>query len=74
MFIVIPTLREPICGWISNIYGATGVLAATAMGILRVWKADKNKIADLVPADICTNAIIAAAWHIGNKKPTQNNQ
>ena len=71
---MVSTVREPLCGWISNIYGATGVLAATAMGLQRVWKAGKNMVADIVPADMTTNAMIAAAWHVGNKKPTYNNQ
>lgn len=33
--IVISTYREPVKGWVDNLYGATGVCAGAGAGVLR---------------------------------------
>lgn len=60
--IVISTYREPAQGWIDNLYGPTGVTAAASNGLLRCLHTDKKAKANLVPADMCVNALIAAGW------------
>ncbi|XP_072379073.1 fatty acyl-CoA reductase wat-like [Diabrotica undecimpunctata] len=66
--IVIATAKEPIGGWINNVYGATGVLLGAALGVLRVMQLKKTNNADLVPADFVVNSSIAAAWDVACAK------
>ncbi|KAG8297748.1 hypothetical protein J6590_028580 [Homalodisca vitripennis] len=57
----------PLRGWINNIYGAIGVVAGTAVGLLRLWCADPQMVADMVPVDIAINVTLAAAWEVATK-------
>ncbi|KAK0176486.1 hypothetical protein PV328_000617 [Microctonus aethiopoides] len=63
--IMIPTEKEPVSGWINNIYGPTGVLVGAAIGLLHSLHCNSNNVADIIPADYVINNIIAAAWDIG---------
>lgn len=65
--IVISTTQEPVAGWINNIYGATGVVVGAGMGILRTMHCDPDMIADLVPADMVINVMIASAWDVATR-------
>jgi len=60
--IVVATKTEPFPGWIDNLYGPTGVVVATVTGIMRTLHCDPNKMADIVPADMVVNGLIATAW------------
>ncbi|XP_054280697.1 fatty acyl-CoA reductase wat-like isoform X2 [Macrosteles quadrilineatus] len=60
--IVVATKNEPFPGWIDNLYGPTGVVVATVTGIMRTLHADPDKVADMVPADMVVNGLIATAW------------
>ncbi|CAI6352248.1 unnamed protein product [Macrosiphum euphorbiae] len=64
---IVATDNEPVPGWINNIYGPTGVVAATGVGLLRCMIADPDKIADIVPGDFVSNAVVASAWDIHNQ-------
>ncbi|CAH1107542.1 unnamed protein product [Psylliodes chrysocephalus] len=66
--IVISTYREPIEGWIDNLYGPTGVCAGALSGVLRVSFCSEEKVADIVPVDMCVSGLIAAAWDVSSKK------
>lgn len=57
------TAEDPIPGWVSNVYGANGILAAAGIGLLRTMNTDGNVRANLIPCDYLVNAIIAAAWY-----------
>lgn len=63
--IVISTAKEPVAGWINNVYGPTGVVAGTGLGLIHVLQCDKDKLADMVPVDMAINNIVAAAWDLG---------
>ncbi|XP_065219109.1 fatty acyl-CoA reductase wat-like isoform X2 [Planococcus citri] len=65
--IVISSAKEPIPGWINNVYGPTGVVAAAAVGLLRSLHSDQNCKANVVPCDYVVNAAIAAAWGVSTK-------
>lgn len=67
-FLVIATLKEPVAGWIDNIYGATGVLLGVAVGLLRVLQGRSSNHADMVPADYVINSVLAAAWDVATIK------
>ncbi|KAF6209174.1 hypothetical protein GE061_014919 [Apolygus lucorum] len=59
--IVIGCTEEPLKCWINNVYGAVGVSAGACVGIIRVWYADYDKVADIIPADYVVNAMIGIA-------------
>ncbi|XP_023025092.2 fatty acyl-CoA reductase wat [Leptinotarsa decemlineata] len=71
--IVTATYKEPISGWIDNVYGATGVLLGVAIGLLRVLRGDANNYADMVPADYVVNCSLATAWEVATLKSLNNN-
>nr|CAI5868673.1 unnamed protein product [Callosobruchus analis] len=64
--IVISTYREPVPGWINNLYGPTGIVAATMSGVLRVMSVDIDCKADMVPVDTCVAGLLASAWDTEN--------
>lgn len=64
---MISTAKEPVAGWINNIYGATGVVMGVGMGILRTMHCNPDMIADLVPADMAINVMIATAWDVATR-------
>ncbi|KOX80980.1 hypothetical protein WN51_00898 [Melipona quadrifasciata] len=66
--IVISTYREPIRGWIDNLYGPTGVAAGAGTGVLRSIHCDGSIQANVVPGDLTVNALIASAWDIANRR------
>ncbi|KAL6427484.1 hypothetical protein ACFW04_008770 [Cataglyphis niger] len=64
--IVISTYKEPLRGWIDNLYGPTGVAAGAGTGLLRSIHCNGSVHANVVPADLTVNALIACAWDIAN--------
>ncbi|XP_025837494.1 fatty acyl-CoA reductase wat isoform X2 [Agrilus planipennis] len=65
--IVIGTVREPLEGWIDNLYGSTGVVIGAYTGLMRTLHCDPNTLADMVPADFVVNETLAATWDVGRK-------
>ena len=55
--------NEPLPGWVDNLNGPTGLVAASGKGVLSIMKGDVKHTADIIPVDIVTNAMIAVAWH-----------
>ncbi|CAG9772735.1 unnamed protein product [Ceutorhynchus assimilis] len=66
--IVVSTYKEPVPGWIDNLYGPTGVAVGTISGVLRVFPCDPHKTAELVPVDTCVAGLVAAAWDVAERK------
>lgn len=64
--IVIPTYKEPVVGWIDNMYGPTGIIVGVGAGLLRVFYGKKENHAELVPVDMCVNGILASAYDIAH--------
>lgn len=65
--IIISTYKEPMPGWIDNLYGPTGMAVGTLSGIIRVGICDGKKIADLIPIDTCVAAIVAVGWEVAQR-------
>lgn len=61
---MVATAREPLRGWVDNVYGPTGVQCGVGAGLCRTFEVNERFIADLVPVDMAVNAIIASAWDI----------
>ncbi|CAH2056547.1 unnamed protein product, partial [Iphiclides podalirius] len=70
--IVVSTYCEPTPGWVdtSCVFGPSGMMIGIGLGLMHTMLMDKDKLSDLVPADMVTNAIIAAAWEIARARPT----
>ncbi|XP_067204593.1 fatty acyl-CoA reductase wat-like [Linepithema humile] len=66
--ITISTYREPIRGWIDNLYGPTGILFSAGIGLLRSIHCDGSITINVIPADLAINALIACAWDAANTK------
>ncbi|XP_063241992.1 fatty acyl-CoA reductase wat-like isoform X1 [Bacillus rossius redtenbacheri] len=58
---VVSTVREPIPGWLDNMYGPISIVTGVGTGVLRVNNADIDLVLDLVPADMVTNCILSVA-------------
>lgn len=66
--IVVSTEKEPIAGWINNMYGLTGAIFGGMIGVLHTLYCNENYICDIIPADYVVNNIIAAAWDVAQKR------
>lgn len=64
---MIPTYKEPIPGWIDNMYGPSGIIVGVGTGILRVFHGRVDNAAHVVPVDMSINALLAAAWDVSMK-------
>ncbi|XP_050422287.1 fatty acyl-CoA reductase wat-like isoform X2 [Adelges cooleyi] len=64
---ILATANEPVRGWINNVYGPTGVVAAVGAGLMRTMCADPNKNADCIPGDFVSNSVIVSAWDVHNR-------
>lgn len=62
--IVIPTIKEPVVGWIDNHFGPTGIIVGVGAGLLRTIYVDERIPAEIVPVDMCVNALLASAWDL----------
>ncbi|KAJ1521680.1 hypothetical protein ONE63_003323 [Megalurothrips usitatus] len=60
--IVTAALREPVPGWVDSLNGPTGILIASGKGVLRSMMCNDNTHAELVPVDMCINALILIAY------------
>lgn len=65
--LVLSTYKEPVPGWTDNLYGPSGICSGAVRGLVHVIFGNAHKRANLVPADYCINAIIAAAWDINRR-------
>lgn len=74
IFVVTSTVKEPVIGWIDNLYGPTGVVAGAGTGVLRTLHCDEHINANIVPVDMTCNALIAAAWDVGINNNNNNSE
>merc|ERR1712240_65864 len=64
--IVTAAWKEPVAGWVDNLNGPTGILAAAGVGLMQTMYAKRYKRADLIPVDIACNMLCVLAWKAGN--------
>ncbi|XP_018570239.1 fatty acyl-CoA reductase wat-like [Anoplophora glabripennis] len=65
--IVQSTYKEPVRGWTNNFYGPTGYLVGGGLGLMRTAEIYSDVKANMVPADMVVNSIIATAWDIAER-------
>jgi len=66
--VITASLQEPTPGWIDNLNGATGIVAAIYKGLLKRAIFHEEITADIIPVDIVSNAMIAAGWQRAQTK------
>ncbi|XP_034103589.1 fatty acyl-CoA reductase wat-like [Drosophila albomicans] len=55
------TNKEPMSGWIDNLYGPISMIYGCAIGVLRIIPTNKRFLQHIVPVDCCANCILACA-------------
>ncbi|XP_011705445.1 PREDICTED: fatty acyl-CoA reductase 1-like, partial [Wasmannia auropunctata] len=64
--VVSSTLKEPILGWLDNVYGPIGLFVGCGQGLIRVACCNINVNQNLVPVDIVIKAILVMSWKLGS--------
>nr|CAD7433086.1 unnamed protein product [Timema monikensis] len=65
---VVPTLKEPVCGWIDNVYGPNGAGIGTFAGLIRTGVTHTETKLNVIPVDMVANCIIASALGANTSK------
>ncbi|XP_054282498.1 fatty acyl-CoA reductase wat-like [Macrosteles quadrilineatus] len=65
--VVISSYKEPVRGWIDNVYGPTGLMVGLGTGVIHTYFGDETHVTDIVPVDLVTNALLASAWRAGTR-------
>lgn len=65
---MVATYREPVRGWIDNVYGPTGIIVGAGTGILHTYYLNSNIVTDIIPVDIVVNALICATKNTATKR------
>ncbi|XP_064480331.1 fatty acyl-CoA reductase 1-like [Ornithodoros turicata] len=61
--------REPVVGWVDNYNGPTGLLVALGTGLLKSVYCDLSLVTDMIPVDVVSDSVLAAAWYTGTNRP-----
>ncbi|KAK9875977.1 hypothetical protein WA026_011078 [Henosepilachna vigintioctopunctata] len=61
--VVLPIYKDPLPGWCNNLQGPMGLFVGAGKGIIRSMYMDSKSHADLIPADVCVNGMLCAAWY-----------
>lgn len=61
--IIMSSYKEPYEGWTDTISAGGAILFSTGIGALRVIHMDQTNSLDMIPVDLCSNAIIATTAH-----------
>ncbi|XP_037772550.1 putative fatty acyl-CoA reductase CG5065 isoform X1 [Penaeus monodon] len=69
--IVCGSWREPIPGWVDNLFAFTGLLVGMGKGVLRSLYVSNGIKLDFIPVDVPINLMIVSAWNtaVGRYKP-----
>ncbi|XP_047038771.1 fatty acyl-CoA reductase wat-like [Helicoverpa zea] len=73
--IVVPSKREPRPGWLdmSNVYGASGSILGSCMGLVHAQFFDKVTQLGLIPVDYVNNTIIASSYETAKRTADGDN-
>lgn len=73
---MVSSYKEPFGGYVNTFYGITSVISIVSCGLLKSLHCDGEKTANIVPADMCVNAMIAIAVDAARSfktRPEENN-
>ncbi|KAH8288481.1 hypothetical protein KR054_003218, partial [Drosophila jambulina] len=60
--IIMPVFKDPVAGWVENLYGPHALIFGVARGVVRALTYDPKAVINMVPVDYCGNVILASAW------------
>lgn len=66
--IVVAAWKEPYEGWIEGVNGPTGLIIGASRGVIRSMLCNPDYLAEAMPVDLTSNAIIAVGWKLGKQK------
>ena len=66
--IVCGAWREPIPGWVDNLFAFTGLLVGMGKGVLRSLYTRTGISLDFIPVDMPINLMLTAAWNAASNK------
>jgi alcohol-forming fatty acyl-CoA reductase len=49
---VLSSINEPLCGWVDNWNGPTGIVSAVGKGIFHTIMCNEESVADFIPVDL----------------------
>ena len=61
---MIATFEDPIPGWCTNFFGLNGVIASSALGLVRVGIKTKAFTHHVICADFVVNSTLAVIWNM----------
>ncbi|XP_017143382.1 fatty acyl-CoA reductase wat-like [Drosophila miranda] len=66
--VIMASHKEPVAGWIDNLYGPIALIYGVALGVLRVASLNTEAFANLVPVDYCANVALASTWQTSKNR------
>lgn len=60
-----PSLKEPIPGWVDNIYGPIGMISGVLKGVMHIIYQRHNTHYDMIPVDIVVKSLLHVIWKRG---------
>ncbi|KAK7595541.1 hypothetical protein V9T40_013366 [Parthenolecanium corni] len=71
---IISTWKEPLRGWVNNMYGPLGLLLGFGLGILHIYEGDlRDETVDMVPVDMVVNSLICATKEVALNHKIKSN-
>lgn len=72
LYAVISARSEPVAGWTDNFMGSTGLWTGVMLGIVKTLRYRPDASTNLLPVDMCANAMLTVAWHVATTATTQS--
>ncbi|KAL1453005.1 hypothetical protein WDU94_007182, partial [Cyamophila willieti] len=66
--VIVSTYKEPVRGWIDNVYGPVGLMVGIGTGVLHTYHYDAECVTEMVPVDMVVNSMVATAWYTAKSK------
>ncbi|CAH1170050.1 unnamed protein product [Phaedon cochleariae] len=70
--IVIPSVKEPVPGWVDSLNGPIGLIAGAGKGVIRSMHCRGENKGQFIPVDYAINAGICIAYLVGTKQTKQD--
>ncbi|EDV94344.1 fatty acyl-CoA reductase wat [Drosophila grimshawi] len=70
--VIIGSYKDPLPGWVDNLYGPMGLIIGCALGVVRVLFINRLALAHVVPVDYCVNMLLASAGRTARDHATCN--
>lgn len=67
-FPVIPSVAEPLPGWVDNLNGPIGLIVGAGKGVIRSMHCKGENMGQFVPVDYAINTSIVVGYLVGAKK------